>query len=54
MGRVQGMLLMRHMMFVGYSLKDEDFHELMHEVRAARGDRLRRTVSALHRADTVR
>lgn len=54
MGRVQGMLLMRHMMFVGYSLKDEDFHELMHEVRAARGDELRRAVSALHRADTVR
>lgn len=37
MGLVQGMLLMRHMMFVGYSLKDEDFHELIHEVRAARG-----------------
>lgn len=39
MGLVQGMLLMRHMMFVGYSLKDEDFHELIHEVRAARGNR---------------
>ncbi|GJF12684.1 SIR2 family protein [Mycolicibacterium cyprinidarum] len=37
MGLVQGMLLMRHMMFVGYSLKDEDFHELIHEVRSARG-----------------
>ena len=37
MGLVQGLLLMRHMVFVGYSLKDEDFHELIHEVRAARG-----------------
>ena len=37
-GLVQGLLLMRHMMFVGYSLRDEDFHELIHEVRAARGD----------------
>jgi hypothetical protein len=27
------------MMFVGYSLQDEEFHELIHEVRAARGDR---------------
>ena len=36
-GLVQGLLLMRHMMFVGYSLSDEDFHELIHEVRAARG-----------------
>jgi SIR2-like domain len=32
------MLLMRHMMFVGYSLQDEDFQELIHEVRKARGD----------------
>lgn len=37
-GLVQGLLLMRHMMFVGYSLQDEDFQELIHEVRAARGD----------------
>lgn len=37
-GLVQGLLLMRHMMFVGYSLQDEDFQELMHEVRTARGD----------------
>jgi hypothetical protein len=37
MGIVQALLMMRHMMFVGYSLKDEDFHELVHEVRAARG-----------------
>lgn len=37
-GLVQGLLLMRHMLFVGYSLRDEDFHELMYEVRAARGD----------------
>jgi SIR2-like domain len=37
-GLVQGMLLMRHMMFIGYSLQDEDFQELIHEVRKARGD----------------
>lgn len=38
LGLVQGLLLMRHMLFVGYSLHDEDFHELMYEVRAARGE----------------
>ncbi|MCV7281689.1 SIR2 family protein [Mycolicibacterium flavescens] len=38
MGLVQGLLLMRRMVFVGYSLEDEDFHELIDEVRAARGD----------------
>ncbi|BBX34856.1 hypothetical protein MMAG44476_34791 [Mycolicibacterium mageritense DSM 44476 = CIP 104973] len=38
MGLVQGLLLMRRMVFVGYSLGDEDFHELIDEVRAARGD----------------
>ena len=37
MGLVQGLLFMRHMMFVGYSLQDGDFHEVIHEVRAARG-----------------
>lgn len=36
MGLVQGMLLTRHMLFVGYSLRDEDFHELVHEVQLAR------------------
>lgn len=38
MGLVQGLLLMRRMVFVGYSLADEDFHELIDEVRTARGD----------------
>jgi hypothetical protein len=33
---VQAMLITRHMLFVGYSLKDEDFHQVMHEVRLAR------------------
>ena len=51
MGLVQGLLMMRHMMFVGYSMQDEDFHELIHEVRTARGDRpdreLRATVLTL-------
>jgi len=36
-GLVQAMLLTRHMLFVGYSLADEDFHQLVHEVRTARG-----------------
>lgn len=38
MGLVQGLLMMRKMVFVGYSLSDEDFHDLLDEVRAARGD----------------
>lgn len=37
-GLVQSMLLTRHMLFVGYGLRDEDFHELVHEVRNARGN----------------
>ena len=32
-GLVQAMLLTRHMLFVGYSMSDEDFHQLVHEVR---------------------
>jgi len=36
MGLVQGLLMLRKMVFIGYSLRDEDFHELVHEVRAAR------------------
>jgi hypothetical protein len=36
-GLVQGLLLTRHMLYVGYSLSDEDFQELIHEVRTARG-----------------
>ena len=35
-GLVQAMLLTRHMFFVGYSLSDESFHKVLHEVRAAR------------------
>jgi hypothetical protein len=38
MGLVQGLLMMRHLLFVGYSLTDEDFHELIHELRTARGN----------------
>lgn len=37
-GIVQAMLMTRHMLFVGYSLRDEDFHQLVHEVRFARDD----------------
>lgn len=36
-GLVQAMLMTRHMLFIGYGLGDEDFHEIVHEVRAARG-----------------
>ena len=36
-GLVQSMLMTRHMLFVGYGLRDEDFHELVHEVRSALG-----------------
>ena len=35
-GIVQAMLITKHMMFVGYSLRDDDFHQLVHEVRYAR------------------
>ena len=35
MGLVQAMLFTRHMLFVGYGLRDEDFHELVYEVRSA-------------------
>lgn len=34
-GLVQAMLLTRHMVFAGYSLRDEDFHQLVHDVRLA-------------------
>jgi hypothetical protein len=36
LGLVQALLFTKHMLFVGYSLKDEDFHELLHEVRVAK------------------
>jgi hypothetical protein len=35
LGLVQAMLLTRHMLFIGYSLSDEDFHEVVFEVRSA-------------------
>lgn len=35
-GVLQAMLLTRHMLFVGYSLSDDTFHKVMHEVRQAR------------------
>lgn len=48
MGLVQGLLMMRHMMFVGYSLQDEDFHELIHEVRVAtKGRKSRRPLATV-------
>ncbi|QYG95203.1 SIR2 family protein [Iamia sp. SCSIO 61187] len=36
-GIVQAMLLTRHMLFVGYSLSDDNFHRLVHQVRRAVG-----------------
>jgi hypothetical protein len=35
LGVLQASLLTRHMLFVGYGLKDDDFHELLHEVENA-------------------
>lgn len=35
-GVLQAMLMTRHMLFVGYSLTDDTFHRVMHEVRRAR------------------
>jgi hypothetical protein len=32
----------RHMLFVGYSLSDDNFHRLMHQVRSAVGERPKR------------
>ena len=37
-GIVQAMLLTRHMLFIGYSLSDEDFHAVMHDVSSARSE----------------
>jgi hypothetical protein len=34
-GIVQAMLVTRHLLFVGYSLKDEDFHRLFDEIETA-------------------
>ena len=34
-GLVRARMLTRHMLFVGYSLSDEDFHEVVHDVRLA-------------------
>lgn len=41
-GIVQAMLLTRHMLFVGYSLSDDNFHRLVHQVRTAIGSHERR------------
>lgn len=37
-GLVQAMLLTRHMLFVGYSMQDDNFHRLAHHVRSVLGD----------------
>jgi hypothetical protein len=36
-GIVQALLMTRHMLFVGYSLSDDNFHRLLHHVRATLG-----------------
>jgi hypothetical protein len=44
-GLVQAMLFTRHMIFVGYGLGDEDFHEVVYDVRSAfPGRNLSRTI----------
>jgi hypothetical protein len=37
-GLVHALLLTRHMLFVGFSLRDPNFHRIAHDVRAALGD----------------
>jgi hypothetical protein len=34
-GIVQGLLITKHMLFVGFSLEDENFHRIVHDVRNA-------------------
>lgn len=46
-GLVQAMLFTRTMLFVGYSLRDEDFHQLVHEVRSALGTSSRKTMGTV-------
>lgn len=38
-GMVQAMLLTRHLLFVGYSLSDDNFHRMVHQVRATAATR---------------
>jgi hypothetical protein len=40
-GIVQALLMMRHMLFVGFSLKDDNFHRIADAVRRARAPSLR-------------
>lgn len=37
-GILQAMMMTKHMLFVGYSLTDDTFHRVMHDVRRARGE----------------
>ena len=37
-GITQAMLITRHMLFIGYSLEDDSFHKVVHEVRQAARD----------------
>lgn len=46
-GILQAMLMTKHMLFVGYSLTDDTFHRVMHDVRRARGELTRPIGSAL-------
>ena len=36
-GIVQALLVTKHLLFIGYSLRDEDFHQLVDEIRIAIG-----------------
>ena len=37
-GIVQSMLITRHMLFVGFSLRDDNFHQIAYDVRKAAPD----------------
>jgi len=40
-GLVQALLVTRHMLFVGFALRDDHFHSVVHDVRRALGDNAR-------------
>lgn len=46
-GILQAMLMTKHMLFVGYSLTDDTFHRVMHDVRRAQGPTIRKVGTAL-------
>jgi len=51
-GIVKAMLITRHMLFIGYSLRDDDFHEVVDDVRTAIGT-VERPIGTALMADSV-